>query len=45
MIEEMDLIKQVFKILLLIEKKMNELAFDEFRNKNSDKATQIKRSL
>jgi hypothetical protein len=27
MIEEMDLIKQVYKILMLIEKKMNELAF------------------
>lgn len=27
MIEEMDLVKQVYKILGLIEKKMNELAF------------------
>jgi hypothetical protein len=27
MIEEMDLIKQVYKILMLIERKMNELAF------------------
>lgn len=45
MIEEMDLIKQVYKILMLIEKKMNELAFAEFTNKNGEKATQIKRSL
>ena len=38
MIEEMDLIKQVYKILMLIEKKMNELAFAEFQNKNGKKA-------
>lgn len=45
MIEEMDLIKQVYKILMLIERKMNELAFAEFQQKNGEKATQIKRSL
>lgn len=45
MIEEMDLIKQVYKILMLIQKKMNELAFREFTDKNGDKATAIKRSL
>ena len=45
MIEEMDLIKQVYKILMLIEKKMNELAFHEFQNKNGSKAASIKRSL
>lgn len=36
MIEEMDLIKQVYKILALIEKKMNELAFDKFKKKDGD---------
>ena len=41
----MDLIKQVYKILMLIEKKMNDLAFREFQNKNGDKAAMIKRSL
>ena len=41
----MDLIKQVYKILMLIEKKMNELAFIEFQNKNGNKAASIKRSL
>ena len=45
MIEEMDLIKQVYKILMLIEKKMNDLAFAEFNAKNGEKATAIKRSL
>lgn len=34
MIEEMDLIKQVYKILMLIEKKMNDMAFVEFQAKN-----------
>ncbi len=41
----MDLIKQVYKILMLIEKKMNVLAYTEFQNKNGDKAANIKRSL
>lgn len=45
MIEEMDLIKQVYKILMLIEKRMNELAFKEFTVKNGEKATIIKKSL
>lgn len=46
MIEEMDLIKQVYKILMLIEKKMNNLAFVEFNtHKNGEKAATIKRSL
>lgn len=45
MIEDMDLVKQAFKILSLIQKKMNELAFVEFQNKNGDRAAQIKRSL
>jgi hypothetical protein len=45
MIEEMDLIKQVYKILMLIEKKMNDLAYVEFSAKNGEKATLIKRSL
>jgi hypothetical protein len=35
----MDLIKQAHKILILIEKKMNELAFAEFQQKHGDKAT------
>jgi hypothetical protein len=30
LIEEMDLIKQVHKIIVLIEKKMNHMAFEEF---------------
>jgi hypothetical protein len=34
----MDLIKQAHKIFQLIEKKMNELAFDQFKNKGGDKA-------
>ena len=41
----MDLIKQVYKILMLIEKKMNELAYKEFQEKNGARATEIKRSL
>ncbi len=46
MIEEMDLIKQVHKILVLIEKKMNQMAYDEFSvRKNGEKAREIKRSL
>lgn len=45
LIEEMDLIKQAHKIFQLIEKKMNELAFDQFKNKGGDKARQIKKSL
>lgn len=45
MIEEMDLIKQVYKILMLIEKKMNELAYQQFVEKHGDKAITIKKSL
>ncbi len=45
MIEEMDLIKQVYKILMLIEKKMNQLAFKEFQGKNGGSAALIKQSL
>ena len=45
MIEEMDLIKQVYKILVLIENKMNKLAFEEFQAKRGQRATEIKRSL
>ena len=46
MIEEMDLIKQVHKIMVLIEKKMNHMAFEEFSmRKNGEKAREIKRSL
>lgn len=42
----MDLLKQVYKILEWIEKKMNALAYEEFnKNKNGDRATQIKKSL
>jgi hypothetical protein len=41
----MDLIKQVYKILLLIEKKMNQLAYDQFQLRNGEKATAIKKSL
>ena len=45
MIEEMDLIKQVYKILVLIENKMNNLAYQEFQAKRGQRATDIKRSL
>jgi len=39
----MDLIKQVYKILMLIEKKMNQLAYNEFYdNKDGKKAAVIK---
>lgn len=44
-IEDMDLLKQVYKILEWIEKKMNALAYEEFKNKNGERATQIKKSL
>lgn len=39
LIEDMDLLKQVFKIRDLIEKKMNALAYDEFKAKNGARAT------
>lgn len=45
MIEEMDLIKQVYKIFGLVERKMNDEAYKEFNNKNGEKASAIKRSL
>lgn len=44
-IEDMDILKQVYKIVEWIEKKMNALAFEEFKSKNGDRATQIKKSL
>ena len=37
--------KQVIRIMELIEKKMNAWAYEEFKNKNGEKATQIKKSL
>lgn len=45
LIEDMDLLKQVYKILQWIERKMNALAYEQFKNKNGDRATQIKKSL
>ena len=45
LIEDMDLMKQVIRIMELIEKKMNAWAYDQFRNRNGDRATQIKKSL
>lgn len=45
LIEDMDLLKQVYKILQWIERRMNALAYEEFKNKNGDRATQIKKSL
>lgn len=45
LIEDMDLMKQVIKILDLIEKKMNACAYEEFKNKNGERAFQIKKSL
>ena len=41
----MDLLKQVDKIMAQIKRKMNMIAYEEFKNKNGDKATAIKRSL
>lgn len=41
----MDLLKQVEKVMFLIKKKMNMIAFEEFKNKNGDQATAIKKSL
>lgn len=41
----MDLLKQVDKIMAQIKRKMNMIAYDQFKNKNGDKATAIKRSL
>lgn len=45
LIEDMDLMKQVIRIMDLIEKKMNAWAYNEFRNKNGDRAHEIKKSL
>lgn len=45
LIEDTDLYKQVSKIMEWIEKKMNALAYEEFRNKNGDRAQEIKKSL
>lgn len=45
LIDDNDLLKQVYKILEWIEKKMNGLAYEEFKNRNGDRATQLKKSL
>lgn len=43
--DDNELKEQVYRILDWIDVKMNTIAYEEFRNKNGDKAHEIKKSL